>query len=462
MQRTIIQDLPTRQVGSHIKVKGWVAHKRMSKHVAFLMLQDGSSQKPFQIVADPKAYAETFWTSVTVGSSIVVEGKIVASQGKIQGKELQASAIALLGKASATAYPLQPKRHSLAFLRTIDHLRFRTQTFRALFRIRHQVSQAIHQFFDSKGFCYIHTPIITGLDAEGAGELFSVHTPTKNEASSFFGKPAYLTVSGQLAAEAAVLGLGKVYTFGPTFRAENSNTTRHLAEFWMVEPEMAFCDLKDCIQVAEALLKHIFEWVGDKCKDELSFLDTTYALDDKAKKQGHLWTRLADLCETPFMTISYEEAFRLLHEVSTAHPTAFTYPMDHWGKDLQTEHERYLVDHFKKPLVVTDYPKAIKPFYMRENEDKKTVACMDILLPGIGEVVGGSQREERYDKLVGAMENKQMDMSGLDWYLDTRRFGSVVHSGFGLGLERLVQFITGVENIRDTIPFPRTPGHAKC
>lgn len=461
-QATIKQVLKTLVIGKKVIVKGWVRSKRVSKRVAFIILQDGSSQQPLQIVADPSAYSDTFFTSMTVGASLAVDGTIAVSQGKNQSKELQATKITLLGEACAEAYPLQPKRHTTAFLRSIQHLRFRTNLFGAVFRVRHALSYAIHDFFHRRGFYHVHTPIITSLDAEGAGELFSVDTDKNNHQTPFFGKHTYLTVSGQLAAEAAALGLGKVYTFGPTFRAENSNTTRHLSEFWMVEPEMAFYDLHACIDLAEVFIKHLIDYVLGYCQEELAFLEKYHASTGSLDGRSGLCEQLEAVYNAAFIRITYDHAFDLLKKASAQEPSRFAYGMHRWGVDLQTEHERYLVEHFGKPVVVTDYPKDAKPFYMREHDDRRRVACMDILLPRIGEVIGGSQREERYERLLAAMKHKNMALEPLAWYLDTRRFGSVVHSGFGLGFGRFVQFITGVENIRDTIPFPRTPGHASC
>lgn len=461
-QATIKQVLTTLEVGKKVIVRGWVRGKRVSKRVAFIILQDGSNQNPLQIVVDPATYPDNFFISITAGASLAVEGTIVESQGKNQSRELQATQIILLGAASVEEYPLQPKHHTTEFLRSIQHFRFRTNLFGAVFRVRHALSYAIHDFFHKRGFYHVHTPIITSLDAEGAGQLFSVDADKKNDQTPFFGKRAYLTVSGQLAAEAAALGLGKVYTFGPTFRAENSNTTRHLSEFWMVEPEMAFYDLQACIDLAEELLKHLIDYVLSYCREELAFLEKYHGSLSTADGGFGLCEQLEAVHKTAFMRITYDQAFELLKEASAKEPHRFAYAMHSWGVDLQTEHERYLVGHFGKPVVVTDYPKGVKPFYMRENDDERTVACMDILLPRIGEVIGGSQREERYERLLAAMQYKKMDVAPLAWYLDTRRFGSVVHSGFGLGFGRLVQFVTGVENIRDTIPFPRTPGHASC
>lgn len=475
MKRIKIKELlATAQTGDQICAKGWVRTKRVGKNVVFIALNDGSTLHNLQIVVSPDRLSEEMLQRITPGSSLAIEGTVASSQGQAQRIELQADKLTILG--TAADYPLQPKKHSFEFLREIAHLRFRTNTFGAVFRIRHAVSYAVHQFFNERGFVYLHTPIITGADAEGAGEMFKVTTldannPPRQEDGNvdfrkdFFGKPTSLTVSGQLAAEAAALGLAEVYTFGPTFRAENSNTTRHLAEFWMVEPEMAFYDLKENMELAESFLKYIVRFVLDHCVDDLDFLNQRELTAQTQKKQTDevipLLQRLEGVIATPFERITYTEAINILKSSKPNKKGKFTYPVQDWGMDLQSEHERYLSEkHFKKPIIVTDYPQQGKAFYMRQNEDGKTVAAMDILFPGIGEIMGGSQREERLDRLVGAMKRLQMEDEALQWYLDTRRFGTVPHSGFGLGLERLVQFVTGMENIRDVIPFPRTPGHA--
>ena len=420
----------------------------------FIDIQDGSQQAPIQLVGDPTLFTTALQHKLTPGASVLATGILRASQGHVERKEVFLETIKVLGSAPES-YPLQPKRHTLDFLRTIQHLRFRASTFRAVFRIRDRVCHAIHRFFHERDFLYLHTPIITRSDAEGAGELFAL----SNELGGhpFFGKPAYLTVSGQLAGEAGALGLGRVYTFGPTFRAENSNTTRHLAEFWMVEPEMAFCNLQGSIDVAEAFVQYIVKEVMAHCPEEIAFLanQERRKLD---KPDMPLPERLAQVSTRPFISITYDEAISLLQERKGK---PFQYPIKEWGVDLQTEHEQYLVEKLQGPVVVTDYPKEVKAFYMRQNEDGKTVAAMDVLLPGVGEIIGGSQREERYEVLTAAMEQKGVPLDKMAWYLDTRKYGSVPHSGFGLGLERLVQFITGVDNIRDVIPFPRTPGHAE-
>lgn len=475
LRRTKINELlKAAQATAHVCVKGWVRTKRASKNVVFIALNDGSTLHNLQVVVDPAQFSVTTLARVTTGASVCIEGALVTSQGQAQSVELQAKKIALLG--TAEDYPLQPKRHSLEFLREIAHLRFRTNTFSAVFRVRHAISYAIHQFFHERGFFYLHAPLITGIDAEGAGEVFQVTTldakrlPWQEEgreidfAQDFFGKKTHLTVSGQLAAEAAALGLAEIYTFGPTFRAENSNTTRHLAEFWMVEPEMAFYDLAETMDLAEAFLKYLIQFVLDHCPDDLAFLhqrEAKEAATRKANDLGLLLARLEGVLAAPFARITYTDAFAILKASKTNQKGKFAYPIQDWGTDLQSEHERYLVEkYFKKPVIITDYPQDIKAFYMRQNDDQKTVAAMDILFPGIGEMVGGSQREERLQQLSAAMQRCHLDADALKWYLDTRRFGTVPHSGFGLGLERLVQFVTGMENIRDVIPFPRTPGNA--
>ncbi|MCG8341179.1 MAG: asparagine--tRNA ligase [Cytophagales bacterium] len=477
MKRTKIKKLlHTAPTGAKVCVKGWVRTKRTSKHVVFIALNDGSTIHNLQLVTEPSKISRI--TDITTGASLAVEGTIVSSQGGAQHIELQAEKITILGTAAPDKYPLQPKRHSLEFLRGIAHLRFRTNTFGAVFRVRHAISYAIHQFFHERGFVYIHTPIITGSDAEGAGDMFRVTTldainPPKKEdgrvdfQKDFFGQETNLTVSGQLEGETAALALGEIYTFGPTFRAENSNTTRHLAEFWMIEPEMAFYNLNDNIELAEALLKYLIRFVLDHCKDDLAFLDKRAREAAKSKKQQEdtlsLIERLAFVLSSPFEKITYTEAIDILRNATPNKKKKFFYPIQEWGVDLQSEHERYLVEkHFKKPVVITNYPQAIKAFYMRQNKDGKTVAAMDILFPAIGEIVGGSQREERFNKLCAAIQRLGMDQKEWQWYLATRLFGSVPHSGFGLGLERFVQFVTGMENIRDVIPFPRTPRNAVC
>ena len=467
--------LHTAPTGKKVCVKGWVRTKRISKHVVFIALNDGSTIHNLQLVTEPSKISKL--TDITTGASLAVEGTIVHSQGEGQCIELQAEKITILGTAAPDKYALQPKKHSLEFLRGVAHLRFRTNTFSAIFRVRHAISYAIHQFFHEKGFVYIHTPIITGSDAEGAGDMFNVTTldavnPPKKEDGSinfqedFFGQETHLTVSGQLEGEAAALALGEIYTFGPTFRAENSNTTRHLAEFWMIEPEMAFYNLDDNISLAETLLKSLIRFVLAHCEDDLAFLSKRADEAAKSKKQQamgrlSLIEKLQLVLSSSFEKITYTEAIDILRNATPHKKKIFFYPIHEWGVNLQSEHERYLVEeHFKKPVVITNYPQAIKAFYMRQNNDGKTVAAMDILFPAIGEIVGGSQREERFDKLSAAIHRLGVNQKALQWYLDTRLFGSVPHSGFGLGLERFVQFVTGMENIRDVIPVPRVPSNA--
>lgn len=403
---------------------------------------------------------------------------MVASQGAGQSSEIQAEQIEILGEADPEKFPIQPKKHSLEFLRENAHLRIRTNTFGAIFRIRHHLAFAVHQYFHQKGFFYLHSPIITASDAEGAGETFQVtaldlKNPPRDEHNNidfrqdFFERATNLTVSGQLEGELAALALSEIYTFGPTFRAENSNTTRHLAEFWMIEPEMAFYDAEDNQNLAEDFLKYIIGFALNNCQEDLAFLDARASEEEKNKKAEQrselgLLQRLELVTQNTFERITYSEALEILKESKPNKKKKFTYLIEEWGTDLQSEHERYLVEkHFKKPVIITDYPKSIKSFYMKQNEDGKTVAAMDILFPGIGEIIGGSQREERLDKLTERMEELDISREEMWWYLDTRRFGTTPHSGFGLGFERLVQFVTGMGNIRDVIPFPRTPGNAE-
>lgn len=476
MQRTTIKELLTsKPIGLTTCVKGWVRTKRTSKQVTFIMLNDGSTIHNIQVVIDSDKLTESTLQDITTGASLSVQGAIVASPREAQSVELQATSIEVLG--TAIDYPLQPKKHSLEFLREIAHLRFRTNTFGAVSRVRHAISYAIHEFFHEQGFVYLHTPIITAVDAEGAGEMFGVSTLNMTQVpktpdgqvdfkKDFFGQKTSLTVSGQLEAEAAALGLGAVYTFGPTFRAENSNTARHLAEFWMIEPEVAFNELADNMALAESFLKYVIRFVVDHCKDDLEFLQKR-ALEAQPSQAARrqelpLLEKLQHVLSHPFTCITYTEAIDILQTSKPNKEKKFVYPIQAWGCDLQSEHERYLVEeHFKKPVIITHYPSIIKAFYMRQEEDGKTVAAMDVLFPGIGEIIGGSQREERLDKLTEAIHKKEMNPAVLQWYMDTRLFGTIPHSGFGLGLERLVQFITGMENIRDVIAFPRTPGHAE-
>jgi len=463
--------------GSEVTVKGWVRTKRGNKHVNFIALNDGSSVNSLQIVADPAVISEDTLKLVTTGASLAATGKLVESQGAGQRVELQASSIEVLGTADPEKYPLQPKKHSFEFLRDIAHLRPRTNTFGAIFRVRHAMAYAVHHFFNQKGFVYWHSPIITGSDAEGAGEMFKVTTMDLNNIpkdeeggidfkQDFFEKETNLTVSGQLEGELGALALSDVYTFGPTFRAENSNTSRHLAEFWMIEPEMAFYDLKDNMDLAEEFLKFLIGYALEHCADDLAFLEKRLLDEEKTKPQAErspmaLTEKLKSVLENDFERLTYTEAIQILRNSKPNKKKKFQFPVEGWGTDLQSEHERYLVEkHFKKPVILVDYPTEIKAFYMRQNDDGKTVAAMDILFPGIGEIVGGSQREERYDKLTSLMEKMNVPADEMDYFLDTRRYGTAPHSGFGLGFERLILFVTGMTNIRDVIPFPRTPGTA--
>jgi asparaginyl-tRNA synthetase len=478
MKRTEIKDLLTgKGLNETVCAKGWVRTKRESKNVAFIALNDGSTIHNIQIVVDVNNNSAEILAEIHTGASLSVTGKLVESAGKGQKFELIAENLEILGKADPDEYPLQPKRHSLEFLREIAHLRFRTNTFGAIFRVRHALAFAIHKYFNENGFYYIHTPIITGSDAEGAGEMFQVTTlPLENVPKTedgavdfkqdFFGKPTNLTVSGQLEAELAALALSKVYTFGPTFRAENSNTARHLAEFWMIEPEIAFADLNDDMDLAEDLLKYCIAYVLENCQDDLQFLSKRQQDEEKQKPQNErsmeLFEKLNFILKEPFERLTYTEAINILQNSKPNKKGQFQFPVEGFGTDLQSEHERYLVEkHFKKPVILTDYPAEIKAFYMRLNEDGKTVRAMDILFPGIGEIVGGSQREERYDVLLNKVKQFNIPEEELWWYLETRKFGTAPHSGFGLGFERLVQFVTGMSNIRDVIPFPRTPKNAE-
>lgn len=477
-KRTKVSELlQSTEFDREVLVKGWVRTKRGNKHVNFIAVNDGSTIKNIQVVADPNQISEDTLRLVTTGASISVTGKLVASQGAGQNMEIQASQLEVLGTADPEKYPLQPKKHSFEFLREIAHLRPRTSTFSAVYRMRHAMSFAVHQFFNQKGFVYMHTPIVTGSDAEGAGEMFRVTTldaknPPLTEDGSvdfsedFFGKETNLTVSGQLEGELGALALGDIYTFGPTFRAENSNTTRHLAEFWMIEPEMAFYELSDNMDLAEEFLKYLAKYALDNCADDLEFLENRLLDEEKNKPATErspmtLREKLQFVVENDFERVSYTDAVEILRNSKPNKKKKFQFPVEGWGTDLQSEHERYLVEkHFNKPVILFDYPKDIKAFYMRMNDDDKTVGAMDILFPGIGEIVGGSQREERLDVLRARMAEMHIPEEEMDWYLDTRRFGSVPHSGFGLGFERLMIFVTGLGNIRDVIPFPRTPGNA--
>ncbi|MGB2412093.1 MAG: asparagine--tRNA ligase [Schleiferiaceae bacterium] len=454
-------------LGSVITVKGWVRSFRSNR---FIALNDGSALANLQCVVDFENEDENQLKRITTGACLAVTGELVESQGKGQSVEINVQSFEVLGDAPVEEYPLQPKKHSLEFLREIAHLRPRTNTFGAVFRIRHALSFAIHNYFNKEGFFNWHSPIITGSDAEGAGEMFRVTTlpnGTDQESSEdFFGKETHLTVSGQLEGELGAMGLGKIYTFGPTFRAENSNTTRHLAEFWMIEPEMAFFDLEMNMDLAEDFLKYTIQYVLDHCRADLEFLDKRFADEQKTKPQNErseqgLIEKLEFVVSNDFVRLSYTEAIEILRNCKPNKKKKFKYLIGEWGADLQSEHERYLVEkHFKAPVVLFDYPANIKAFYMRLNEDEKTVRAMDILFPGIGEIVGGSQREERYDVLKQKVADVGIPEEELWWYLETRKFGTCVHSGFGLGFERLVLFATGMGNIRDVIPFPRTPKSA--
>lgn len=475
-KRTKIKELlqlnPSNQ---DVIVMGWV---RTFRNNQFIALNDGSTNHNLQVVVELGLIADDILKRITTGSSVKVKGIVVPSLGKGQKIELKATEINILGDSDAEKYPLQPKKHSLEFLREIAHLRFRTNTFSAVFRVRHALAFAIHKFFNERGFVYLHTPIITSSDAEGAGEMFRVTTlpidgtAPKNENGSinfsedFFGKSTNLTVSGQLEAELGAMAFSEVYTFGPTFRAENSNTARHLAEFWMIEPEVAFNDIEDNMDLAENFIQYIIKYVMDNNKEDLEFLDARLAEEEKQKPQNErqelgLIEKLNFVTQNKFERITYTEAIDILLNSPAYKKKKFKYDVS-WGIDMQSEHERYLVEkHFKKPVIVTNYPASIKAFYMRLNEGgeqgKETVAAMDILAPGIGEIVGGSQREERLDVLVEKMKQFNIPAHEMDWYLDTRRFGTVPHAGFGLGFERMVQFVTGMTNIRDVIPFARTP-----
>ena len=456
-------------------VMGWV---RTFRNNQFIAVNDGSTNNNLQIVAALGLLDDATMKRITTGACIKATGEIIESQGKGQRVELKATSIEILGDSDAEKFPLQPKKHSLEFLREIAHLRMRTNTFGTIFRIRHTLSYAVHKFYNDRGFVCMHTPIITGSDAEGAGEMFKVTTlpldgtAPKNEDGSinykedFFGKSTNLTVSGQLEGELAAMSFSDIYTFGPTFRAENSNTTRHLAEFWMIEPEVAFNDLEDNMNLAEDFIKYIIKFAMDNNADDLAFLAQRLEEEEKQKPQNDrsemgLLDKLKFVVDNDFERLTYTEAIEILRESNHNKKKKFQYLIEGWGTDLQSEHERYLVEkHFKKPVILTDYPKEIKSFYMRQNDDGKTVAAMDILAPGIGEIVGGSQREERLDMLLQRMEEMHIPVEEMNFYLDTRRFGSCPHAGFGLGFERLVLFVTGMTNIRDVIPFPRYPKSA--
>lgn len=461
IRRTTIKELlsgPTPRVDTRVDVKGWVRTRRGNKHVQFVALNDGSTINNLQIVLDLSKFDEETMKPVTTGSSIHVQGTLVASQGKGQSVEVQADELEIYGTADPATYPLQKKGHTLEFLREKAHLRPRTNTFGAVLRIRHALAFAIHKFFNDKGFYYFHTPLITASDCEGAGAQFQVTTlPLANlpmtddgkidYSQDFFGKMANLTVSGQLEGELGATALGCIYTFGPTFRAENSNTPRHLSEFWMIEPEMAFYEIEDNMDLAEEFIKYCINYALEHCKDDIEFLAEHF---DK-----ELVDRLRFVVDNEFVRLPYTEGVKILEESGRK----FEFPV-YWGVDLASEHERYLVEeHFKRPVILTDYPKEIKAFYMKLNEDGKTVRAMDVLFPKIGEIIGGSQREESLEKLTARIE--ELGLTGMDWYVDTRRYGTVPHSGFGLGFERLVLFVTGMQNIRDVIPFPRYPNNCE-
>ncbi len=463
MKRTIIADaLKSTEYGKSINIKGWVRTRRGNKNVSFIALNDGSIIHSIQVVADNEKFGEDFLKPITTGACISITGILVESMGKGQTVEIQAEEIEIYGAADPETYPLQKKGHTLEFLREIAHLRPRTNTFGAILRIRHHMAQAVHRFFHDKGFFYVHTPIITGSDCEGAGQMFQVTTLNmydlkKDETGSidysrdFFGKQTSLTVSGQLEGELAAMALGAIYTFGPTFRAENSNTPRHLAEFWMIEPEVAFNEIEENMQLAQDFIQYCIRWALENCKDDLNFLSEMY---DK-----ELYERLNFVVDNDFKRLTYTEGVEILKE-AVANGYKFEFPVD-WGTDLQSEHERYLVEqHFKKPVILTDYPKEIKSFYMKQNEDGKTVRAMDVLFPKIGEIIGGSQREENYEKLRARALEMDVPEKDIWWYLETRKFGTAPHAGFGLGFERLLLFVTGMANIRDVIPFPRTPNNA--
>jgi asparaginyl-tRNA synthetase len=447
-------------VGSEITLRGWVRSRRDSKGITFIELNDGSRFKSMQLVVDAGVVPDETLRQVTTGSSIAATGALVESPAKGQAVELKVASIHLYGTADATTYPLQKKGHTLEFLREISHLRVRSNTFGAAFRVRNALTHAIHTFFQERGFLYVQTPIITTSDCEGAGQMFGVTTLNLQQPprtphgktdwqQDFFTKPAYLTVSGQLEGEIFAAAFSNVYTFGPTFRAENSNTPRHLAEFWMIEPEMAFYELEDNMRLAEDFLKYIIRYVLEHCREDLEFFNQFI--------EKSVLATLEHVAESNFGTITYTEAVEQLKKSGKT----WEFPVE-WGNDLQTEHERFLSEEvFKKPLIVIDYPKAIKPFYMRVNDDDKTVRAMDVLVPRVGEIIGGSQREERHDVLLARLRDAGLDEKAYWWYLDLRRYGSVPHSGFGLGLERMMMYLTGLKNIRDVIPFPRTPGNAE-
>ncbi|MBB2952805.1 MULTISPECIES: asparagine--tRNA ligase [Sphingobacterium] len=480
MEHTRIKELlNATEFGHEVIVKGWVKTFRNNQ---FIAINDGSSIHNIQAVVDFENTPDALLKRITTGAALRVKGNLIESQGKGQKVEIKVNELTILGDSDAEKYPLQPKKHSLEFLREIAHLRFRTTTFNAVFKVRNALAFAVHKFFNDKDFVYMHTPIITGSDAEGAGEMFRVTSLDLNNIprtengdidfkEDFFGKSTNLTVSGQLEGELAAMALGNIYTFGPTFRAENSNTTRHLAEFWMIEPEMAFYELEDNMDLAEDLLKYVIKYALDTCPEEIEFLKTRLLEEEKNKPAAeraelNLIDKLTFVLNNDFERVTYTEAIDILKRSKPNQKKQFKYLIDEWGADLQSEHERYLVEkHYKKPVILIDYPAEIKSFYMKQNDvdanGHKTVRAMDILFPGIGEMVGGSQREENLDKLLSRMAEVNIPAEEMEWFLDTRRYGSAPHSGFGLGFERLVLFVTGMTNIRDVIPFPRTPNNAE-
>jgi asparaginyl-tRNA synthetase len=475
MKRTKIKELlSTSPTGQTVKVQGWV---RTFRNNQFIAINDGSTILNIQAVVELNSTEESLLKRLTTGACVSVTGELIASPAKGQSVEVKVKTLEILGDSDAEKYPLQPKKHSLEFLREIAHLRSRTNTFSAVMRVRHAMAYAIHKFFNDKGFFYIHTPIITGSDAEGAGAMFRVTTldaqnPPRDEQGKinykedFFGRETNLTVSGQLEGETYALALGEIYTFGPTFRAENSNTTRHLAEFWMIEPEMAFYDIQDNMHLAQEFLQYLVRYALENCAEDLDFLNKRALEEEQSKPQDQrselsLLDRLKFVADNDFQRLSYTEAIEILKASTPNKKKKFQYLIEEWGVDLQSEHERFLVEkHFKKPVILYNYPAGIKAFYMRQNEDDKTVAAMDVLFPGIGEIIGGSQREERYDRLLKRIHDLKLPEHELWWYLETRKFGSAPHSGFGLGFERLVLFVTGMTNIRDVIAYPRYPGNA--
>jgi asparaginyl-tRNA synthetase len=476
MKQTKIKELlKTTPSGQQVTVMGWV---RTFRNNQFIALNDGSTMQNLQAVVALDSLGDATLKRITTGACLSVTGELIASPAKGQAVEVKVKDLTILGDCDAEKYPLQPKKHSMEFLREIAYLRGRTNTFGAVMRVRHAMAFAVHKFFNDRGFYYIHTPIITGSDAEGAGAMFKVTTldianPPRDEQGhinhkeDFFGRETNLTVSGQLEGETYALALGEIYTFGPTFRAENSNTARHLAEFWMIEPEMAFYDIHDNMQLAQDLLQYLVRYALENCREDLEFLDRRAADEEAAKPQEQraelgLIDRLKFVSDNDFQKLTYTEAIDILRNSNPNKKKKFQFLIDKWGVDLQSEHERYLVEkHFKKPVILYNYPKEIKSFYMRQNEDDKTVAAMDVLFPGIGEIIGGSQREERYERLKARVDELKLPEKDLWWYMELRKFGSAPHSGFGLGFERLILFVTGMTNIRDVIPFPRFPGNAE-